>query len=101
MTRPKRADLLALLGLTLAHSLASTRAMPTSTAAATTSATIPMQANCDLNHAVTMSELSLCGDSDWAEVMIAAAPKCSLSGYQLVMGVYDCETGQAVPKFWK
>jgi hypothetical protein len=101
MTRPARANRFAIFGVVLAHAFVATRAAPTSSAAAAVSATMTMQSNCDLNHAITMSELSLCGNSDWAEVMIAASPKCSLGSYQLVMGVYDCETGQAVPKYWK
>jgi hypothetical protein len=57
--------------------------------------------NCELNNAVNMSELSLCGANDWAEVMIGATPKCSFNKYQFVMGDYDCATGQAVPKYYK
>jgi hypothetical protein len=57
--------------------------------------------NCELNNAVNMSELSLCGSNDWAEVMVGASPKCSFLKYQFVMGDYDCTTGQAVPKYYK
>jgi hypothetical protein len=67
----------------------------------TTRAELPIQDNCELNHAVNMSELSLCGKRDWAEVIVASSRKCSFEKYQFLLGVYDCDSGKAVPKFFK
>jgi hypothetical protein len=88
-----------LLGFAIAASRSTSWAFLTPSAAEPTLAAV--QPNCELNRAVTMSELSLCGESDWAEVMVAASPECSFAKYRFVMGVYDCASGQAVPRFWK
>jgi hypothetical protein len=48
-----------------------------------------------------MSELSLCGKRDWAEVIVASSRNCSFEKYQFMLGVYDCESGKAVPKYFK
>jgi hypothetical protein len=55
---------------------------------------------CALNHAVNISEVSLCGKFDWAE-MLVAAEACTFEKYRIVAGVYDCETGLAEARYFK
>ena len=54
---------------------------------------------CSLNTAVNMSEVSLCGRFDWAEMLVAG--ECTFEKYRIVAGVYDCTTGLAEARYFK
>ncbi|KAJ1627616.1 hypothetical protein T492DRAFT_876451, partial [Pavlovales sp. CCMP2436] len=67
--------------------------------AATSAAPPPASNKCALNHAVNISEVSLCGKNDWTEMLVAA--ECTFEKYRIVAGVYSCETGLAEARYFK
>jgi len=49
---------------------------------------------CALNHGINVTEISFCGAHDWVEVTTVS--RCDFAWYSVVLGKYDCETGEAI-----
>jgi hypothetical protein len=86
------------------------RASPPSTAAAAAFALLSALSSttsvdaakyCSLNSEVNMSEVSLCGRNDWAEMLVASKTGCTFEKYRVIAGVYNCETGLAEARYFK